>query len=50
MSLRLHEEINYWKINESWYWIDEKRMPHIRDDAPEEAKKSFELWMAPGRP
>ena len=40
-------EVDFWRTNKDWYWYDENDDPHIKDDAPEEAKKSFELWMSP---
>lgn len=47
MSLKWAKEVDYWRTNKDWYWIDDNKVPHIKDDAPEEAKKSFELFMDP---
>ena len=46
ISKDYHEKANYWHTNEDWFWIDEKNVPHIKDDAPEEAKESFRLFMS----
>lgn len=34
----------YWSTNKAWYHIDENCDFVIHDDAPEEAKKSFENY------
>lgn len=35
----------YWKKNREWYYYDDNLVPRIREDAPEEAKKSYENYM-----
>ncbi len=34
----------YWTTNEDWYHFDENGMPVINDDAPPEAKESYENY------
>ncbi len=34
----------YWTTNQDWYTGSDFNSYKIKDDAPEEAKKSFELW------
>jgi len=35
----------YWRTNKSWYGFDPSVNDfYLTDDAPERAKKSFELW------
>ena len=34
-----------WMDNEEWYYIDEERDRYVlTDKAPEEARRSFEMW------
>lgn len=36
----------YWYSNKDWYVLDDENDTFvIREDAPERAKKSFELWI-----
>lgn len=35
----------YWATNKNWYYINENCDFVIREDAPEEAKKSFEHYL-----
>lgn len=34
----------YWKSNKEWYFYD-GLVPKLKEDAPEEAKKSFEHYL-----
>lgn len=34
----------YWKSNKDWYFYD-GLVPKLKEDAPEEAKKSFEHYL-----
>ncbi len=34
----------YWKSNKDWYFYD-GFVPKLKEDAPEEAKKSFEHYL-----
>lgn len=34
-----------WQDNTDWYYIDDDGTPHLTDEAPEEARKSFEAYM-----
>jgi len=35
----------YWASDENWYHLDENMRFVINDDAPEEAKKSYENYL-----
>lgn len=35
----------YWTTNNTWYYFDENGVRHLRDDAPPEAKKSYERYL-----
>lgn len=39
-------EILYWRSNEEWYEADptDEYIFRVKNNAPERAKKSFELW------
>ena len=40
-----NSEVMYWQSNKDWYEIDDEKDTFvIREDAPERAKKSFEMW------
>ena len=39
-----YEKVVYWKNDPDWYDYDENGNPYLTDKAPEDAKKSFELW------
>ena len=44
-----NKEILYWRINKDWYTYDESTGTFsIKDDAPQRAKDSFELWKSKG--
>lgn len=44
-----NKEILYWRTNEDWYIYDESTGTFsIKDDAPQRAKDSFELWKSKG--
>ena len=45
-----HYESLYWMSNKDWYYCDKKGEPHVKDEAPERAKKSFERWKSPIKP
>lgn len=40
-------ELLYWSINEDWYEEDptHKHIFRVKEDAPERAKKSYEMWL-----
>lgn len=40
-------EIMYWHKNSDWYEVDDsyEYIYILRDDAPERAKKSYEMWL-----
>lgn len=40
------QESVYWKTNKAWYFVNDKGNYELRKDAPERAKKSFELFMS----
>jgi len=41
-----NKESVYWKQNKDWYSeSDDGKEFIIKDDAPDRAKKSFELWL-----
>lgn len=39
-----YDEIFAWQDNEQWYRVDENDRFVLTDEAPEEARQSFELW------
>ena len=42
---RRYKDAVIWKENKEWYYIDEERDRYVlTDKAPEEARRSFELW------
>lgn len=42
---RRYKDMVIWKENKDWYYIDEEHDRYVlRDEAPEEARRSFELW------
>lgn len=42
---RRDKECMYWKRDKTWYRIDYERDHYVlTDKAPEEARRSFELW------
>lgn len=43
--MNANTEVVYWLTNPEWSEADENGDPRIRDDAPERAKKSFEMWL-----
>lgn len=42
-----NKESVYWKTNKEWYRINEAGDFELTEDAPERARKSFELFMSP---
>lgn len=46
-----NKEPLYWSTNKEWFVKDEtaKYGVQIKDDAPERAKRSFEMWISNGR-
>ena len=36
----------YWKTNKEWYFINDSGKFELTENAPERAKKSFELYMS----
>lgn len=42
----LTDKFFIWRKNREWYYIDNDGMPHLTEKASEEAKKSFEEYMA----
>lgn len=34
----------YWSSNEDWFYYDENQQPHMKDDAPDQAKESFKAY------
>jgi hypothetical protein len=41
-----NSELLYWLKDESWYYYDDKGIPHLTDSAPERAIKSYEAMNA----
>lgn len=40
-----NSEVMYWQSNKDWYIIDDENDTFvIREDAPDRAKESFEMW------
>ena len=35
----------YWTDNPDWWYRDENGVRHIKEDAPEDAKKSYEHYL-----
>lgn len=48
MELNKKQELMYWHKNPDWYYKDDHGTDdecfHIKDDAPQRAKDSFEAW------
>ena len=40
----------FWLTNESWFDMGDDHKFHLTKEAPEEAKKSFDLWRNPPDP
>lgn len=38
-------EAYQWMDNDEWFDYDENDFPYLTDKAPEEARKSFEIWL-----
>ncbi|MCF2652113.1 hypothetical protein [Anaeromassilibacillus senegalensis] len=38
-------EAYQWMNNDEWFDYDENDFPYLTDKAPEEARKSFEIWL-----
>lgn len=44
MSIK-NKDMVYWMSNKSWYYIDKEHDRFVlTDEAPEEARRSFEKW------
>lgn len=41
----ISDKIPYFMENDAWWYIDDEAQARIRDDAPEEAKKSYREWV-----
>lgn len=39
-----NHELFYWKTNKEWYGIKKDGTFYLKEDAPPEAKESFEKW------
>lgn len=39
-----NKELFYWQENDDWYDCDENGNVSFHTDAPERAKKSYEMW------
>lgn len=39
-----NKESLYWKTNKNWWRVTEAGEYELTEEAPERAKKSFELW------